>query len=128
ETHEVTNQPPPFEDVNLFTSDAALSDAVRRYGASSHEQRLAAFGARAGSAEVAEWAFDANRNVPQLRQFDRNGRRLDEVVFHPSYHKLMEFGLSGGVSGIAWTTNEAGHVAHSALEFMMSQAEPGVCC
>ena len=28
ETHAVTNQPPPFEDVNLFTSDAALSEAI----------------------------------------------------------------------------------------------------
>ncbi len=128
ETHEVTNQPPPFEDVNLYKSDIALTDAVRREGGGSHETRLAAFGARAGSAEVAEWAFEANRNVPQLRSFDRYGRRLDEVTFHPSYHKLMELGLSGGVSGIAWTEKEAGHVAHAALEFMMSQAEPGVCC
>jgi putative acyl-CoA dehydrogenase len=128
ETHEVTNQPPPFENVNLFTSDTALTEAVRREGASKHIDRLSAFGARAGSAEVAEWAFDANRNIPQLRQFDRYGQRLDEVTFHPSYHKLMELGLTAGVSGIAWTVKEAGHVAHTALEFMMSQAEPGVCC
>ncbi len=126
-THEVTNQPPPFEGINLFSSDAALAQAVRRDGA-THEQRLTTFGARAGSAEVGEWALEANRNVPQLRSFDRYGRRLDEVTFHPSYHKLMEFGLSGGVSGMAWTVKEAGHVAHAALEFMMSQAEPGVCC
>ncbi|MBI1211253.1 MAG: DNA alkylation response protein [Alphaproteobacteria bacterium] len=128
ETHDVTNQPPPFENINLFTSDVALTEAVHREGSSAHDQRLTAFGARAGSTEVAEWASDANRNVPQLRQFDRYGRRLDEVSFHPSYHKLMELGLSNGVSGFAWTTNEAGHVAHAALEFMMSQAEPGVCC
>jgi putative acyl-CoA dehydrogenase len=28
ETHDVTHQPPPFENVNLFSSDAALMDAV----------------------------------------------------------------------------------------------------
>ena len=29
-THEVFNQSPPFQDVNLFTSDAALMEAVKR--------------------------------------------------------------------------------------------------
>ncbi len=128
ETHEVTNQPPPFEDINLYTSDLALTEAVRREGGRPHDERLASFGASAGSAEVAEWAFDANRNVPQLRSFDRYGHRLDEITFHPSYHRLMDLGLSAGVSAIAWSVKEAGHVAHAAIEFMMSQAEPGVCC
>ena len=32
-THEVFNQSPVFEDVNLFASDAALRDAVVREGA-----------------------------------------------------------------------------------------------
>ena len=27
-THEVRNQPPPFEDVNLFDADAALQEAL----------------------------------------------------------------------------------------------------
>jgi putative acyl-CoA dehydrogenase len=29
-THDVFNQPPPFEDVNLYTSDAAPIEAVER--------------------------------------------------------------------------------------------------
>ncbi len=32
-THTVFNQSPPFEDVNLFTSDRALAEALRREGA-----------------------------------------------------------------------------------------------
>ena len=31
-THEVLNQSPPFENVNLFTSDRALMEAVNREG------------------------------------------------------------------------------------------------
>jgi putative acyl-CoA dehydrogenase len=31
-THEVTNQPPPLEGYNLFTSDRALAEAVARPG------------------------------------------------------------------------------------------------
>ncbi|WP_303698015.1 hypothetical protein [Brevundimonas naejangsanensis] len=29
DTHEVSNQVPPLEDVDLFTGDRALHDAVR---------------------------------------------------------------------------------------------------
>ena len=32
-THEVENQPPPFEDVNLFASDRGLEEATTREGA-----------------------------------------------------------------------------------------------
>lgn len=33
ETHEVFNQPPALENVNLFTGDRALMEAVERNGA-----------------------------------------------------------------------------------------------
>ncbi len=33
ETHEVTNQPPPFENVNLFETDQALQRGVQDGGA-----------------------------------------------------------------------------------------------
>jgi hypothetical protein len=35
ETHDVSNQPPPFEEVNLFSSDLALRTAVVLTGRSS---------------------------------------------------------------------------------------------
>ncbi|MFQ5562314.1 MAG: acyl-CoA dehydrogenase family protein [Parvularculaceae bacterium] len=128
DTHEVTNQPPPFEDVNLYETDAALKGAVKQSGAGAHEAHLSAFGGRCGSAEAAEWARQANRNSPQLRNFDRYGHRLDEVEFHPAYHQLMDLGLSAGVSAAAWKAKKAGHVLHSALMFLMGQADGGVCC
>jgi putative acyl-CoA dehydrogenase len=128
ETHDVTNQPPPFENVNLFETDHTLRDAVEKAGGSVHRDRLAAFGARCGSAEVAEWAMQANKNPPQLRQFDKYGQRLDEVEFHPAYHALMAMGIEAGVSSAAWTAKQSGQVLHTALEFLMAQAEPGVCC
>ncbi len=127
-THEVENQPPPFEDVNLYASDAALRAAVHDAGAGWAEGRLQAFGVRVGSAEVQDWAARANRNGPELRSFDRYGHRIDEVDFHPAYHALMELGLSHGVSSVAWTSETGGHAAHAALLFLMSQGEPGVCC
>jgi len=128
ETHEVTNQPPPFENVNTFASDVALSEAVAREGGLSHLERLTAFGARCGSAEVLDLAQQANRNPPQLKTFDRYGQRIDEVEFHPAYHRLMQIGIEGGVSSAAWTASEGGHVLHTALEFLMTQGESSVCC
>ena len=128
ETHDVTNQPPPFEDVNLFTSDRALVDAVTHASGDAHHHRLGKFGTHAGSAAIADLAMQANRNPPQLKIFDRYGDRIDEVEFHPAYHALMTFGIEGGVSSAAWSGVETGHVLHAALEFLMSQAEPGVCC
>jgi putative acyl-CoA dehydrogenase len=128
ETHDVSNQPPPFEDVNLFTSDAALQAAVAAAGGGTHMARLSGFGARAGSAETAAWAAQANENPPRLKAFDRYGQRLDEVEFHPAYHRLMALGIEGGVASAAWSGVAAGHVLHTALEFLMAQAEPSVCC
>jgi len=128
DTHEVSNQPSPFEDINLFTSDAAFQAAVAAAGGETHAARLRDFGARAGSAETAQWAMQANENPPRLKAFDRYGQRIDEVEFHPSYHRLMALGLDAGVSSAAWSGSVAGHVLHTAIEFMMAQAEPGVCC
>jgi putative acyl-CoA dehydrogenase len=128
ETHDVFNQAAPFEDVNLFTSDVALQAAVAAAGGEMHAERLSAFGARAGSAETAAWAMQANENPPRLKVFDRYGQRIDEVEFHPAYHRLMTLGVEAGVSSAAWSGAAAGHVLHAGLEFLMAQAEPGACC
>jgi putative acyl-CoA dehydrogenase len=128
QTHDVVNQPPPFENVSLFTTDRALQAALAAAGGSTHAERLASVGARTGSGEVQEWAAQANRNPPQFRSFDRFGARLDEVEFHPAYHLLMALGLEAGIASVVWGGVTAGHVLRTALEFLMAQAEPGVCC
>ncbi len=126
-THEVTNQAPPLEGLNAYLSDAALGDIIDRHAPWAGE-RLGELGARVGSAEVQEWARQANRNPPELKAFDRYGQRIDEVEFHPAYHELMELGLTSGVSSVAWTADEGGHVAHAALMYLLTQADQGVCC
>jgi putative acyl-CoA dehydrogenase len=128
ETHVVANQPPPLGNLNLFETDQSLVDAVARAGGVEHRERLSQFGARAGSEEAAQWACEANEYAPRLRAFDRFGHRIDEVEFHPSYHALMKLGLEAGVASAAWSGTRRGHVLHAALEYLMAQAEPGVCC
>ena len=51
----VNNQPPRFEDVNLFASDRALREAVAREGGAVHASRIDSFGAFMGAAET--WAL-----------------------------------------------------------------------
>lgn len=127
-THNVTNQPPPFEDVDIFSQDTALKTAVNQANGAQHVQKLSAFGAQCGSAETIELGFLANQNPPKLKQYDRYGQRIDEVEFHPAYHQLMQLGLNAGISSAAWTEQKNGHTLHAALLFLMSQVDGGVCC
>jgi len=129
ETHEVFNQPPPLEDINLFTTDRALTDAVRNAGGERRLRRLNVMGALAGSQEVQDWGVQANRALPVLETHDRFGQRIDEVSFHPAYHHLMDLGLGSGIASVAWQEGEgAGHVAHTALMLLLSQADSGTSC
>jgi putative acyl-CoA dehydrogenase len=128
DTHEVLNQPPPFEDVNLFTSDRALDDAVARSGAGARQERLAALGARCGSAQTIGWGVEANRHAPTLEAFDRYGRRIDEVNFHPAYHELMKLGIESGFASVAWDGSKAGYAAHAAILFLTGQGDSGTSC
>src|SRR5262245_30182582 len=109
-SHEVSNQPPPFEDVNLFANDKALMEALARESGAPHEMRVSEFGERVGSAEFMKLAADAHRHTPELIAFDRYGRRIDEVEYHPAYHQLMREGIAAGISAAAWNGAPSGHV------------------
>ena len=128
-THEVENQPTALRDYNVWQSDTALRDAVAREGADWAQDHLAEYGALAGGALV-DTGFSANENKPKLKPFDRYGRRIDEVEFHPAYHDLMGAAMKYGMNGFAWrNANRAGaHVARAAVMYIGSQADAGVGC
>ncbi len=129
QTHDVSNVPPPFAGRNLYTSDTALRDAARLHGGEWVEEPLTALGAAVGSEEVLQWGEDANRCVPELQTFDRFGRRIDEVKFHPAYHRLMTLAMDHRIHSIAWREKRAGsHVAHAAMLALLTEAEAGVMC
>jgi putative acyl-CoA dehydrogenase len=135
ETHEVFNQSPPFEDVNLFAADAALTEAVAREGAGWAAESLDRLGAEAGSAHVLELGRLANENPPKLRRFDQKGYPLDKVEFHPAYHALMAISMREGLHVSTWEAMLTGGEAKSGAQaargarlYMMSQAEAGHMC
>lgn len=128
-THEVTNQPPVLEDYSLFGNDAPLIEALAREGGGWANDRCQRLGEEMGTAEAFQEGFDANRYKPELQTFDRFGHRIDEVTFHPAWHKLMTRALAHELPSIPWVEPKAGaHVAHAALGYMFTQVEAGVLC
>ena len=135
-THEVLNQSPPFENVNLFTSDRALMEAVNREGGGAAVERLTSFGEDCGSAAAFDRGRLANENPPRLKTFDSKGRRLDTVEFHPAYHECMAMSVAEGLHCSAWEHAASpgakpvagGNVARSAGCYMAIQMEAGHQC
>jgi len=128
-THEVFNQSTHFVDRNLYGVDPALQDGIARLGAGWADAELRSLGARLGSAEVMEWARLANAYPPQLRGFDRSGRRIDEVEFHPAWHEVMRLMIGAGVHADPWADPKSGaQVARAAKYLLFSQVENGAQC
>ncbi|WP_250549774.1 acyl-CoA dehydrogenase family protein [Pseudonocardia sp. H11422] len=129
-THEVTNQAPPLSGFDPTACDPALVDAVRREGAGDALAYLRELGRIAGSAAAREDARLANENSPVLRTHDRYGHRIDEVEFHPSWHRLMEISVGWGLHAAPWQAEpgSGAHVARAAGFYLMGQLEQGHCC
>src|SRR5256885_7680958 len=131
--HEVFNQSPPFEDVDLFTLDTPLSESIAANGAAAAAKELSEFGKHWGSAAMAARGRIANENTPKLRTFDAKGNRRDEVEFHPAYHELMAHSAHAGVHNSTWTADGkpaggASEVIRAARFYMASQVETGHLC
>ena len=126
---EVENQPPPLEPYNLYASDSVLRAAVKREQAGWADGELSALGATLGAPEAIQFGFEANRNLPLLRSYDRFGHRIDEVEFHPAWHALMDIALKAGLHSSPWAAPKPGaHVARAAGTYMLNQIESGVYC
>ncbi|WNG61831.1 isovaleryl-CoA dehydrogenase [Archangium gephyra] len=127
-THQVTNQAPPLT-YDAWSTDTVLREAVTREGGGWAEAELAKYGPVVGG-ELMQLGFTANENKPRFRPFDRYGNRLDEVEFHPAYHRLMELGIAHGVPNFAWRHEDksGAHVARMALFYLHNQADQGTSC
>jgi putative acyl-CoA dehydrogenase len=128
-THDVLNQPPPFEDVDLLGADLALAEGLEREGAGWAVDRVRDCGVAAGSAEAQEHGRRAERNAPRLRTHDRYGHRIDEVDYDPSWHWLLRGAVEREIHALPWRSpREGAHVARAALELLWTQANAGVMC
>jgi putative acyl-CoA dehydrogenase len=133
DTNEVFNQSPPYENIDLFSSDVPLQEALRANGAKREAPALAAFGRQWGTAEMFALARRANENPPKLYTFDPRGFRRDVVEFHPAYHDLMRASVAAGLHTSTWTaagTRAAppAEVTRGARYYMAAQIESGHLC
>ena len=133
DTHEVFNQAPAFGDVNLFRCDPALREGLARDGAGWYADTLDALGAKLGSSEVLDLARLANEFTPRLVNFDRAGKRIDEVEFHPSWHSLMSMLIENGAHSLPWEMQDGqarpgAQVARAAAYLLFGQLENGSQC
>ncbi|MGA9951302.1 MAG: isovaleryl-CoA dehydrogenase [Xanthobacteraceae bacterium] len=137
DTHEVFNQSPPYENVDLFSSDAPLVAAVKANDSAgdlaADMAALSAFGKAWGTAERFALARQANENTPKLKTFDPKGFRSDTVEFHPAYHGFMQDSVAAGLHASTWTESgqraaPSAEVLRSARFYMAAQVETGHLC
>ena len=131
--HEVFNQSPPFEDVDLFELDVPLKQSLAANGGASAGHALSGFGQHWGSAAMAERGRLANENTPKLRTFDARGNRRDQIEFHPAYHELMARSARAGIHHSTWNAEGkpaggASEVIRAARFYMAAQVETGHLC
>ncbi|WP_233865156.1 isovaleryl-CoA dehydrogenase [Paraburkholderia adhaesiva] len=128
-THEVTNQAPPLADYNLFTADAALSEALERAGAGWHRDSLERDGAQLGTAEVIALAELANRHEPELFTHSPRGERIDALEFHPAWHRLLTLLRAEGLHALPFSDPQPGAMAaRCAGYYLHAQLESGSLC
>jgi putative acyl-CoA dehydrogenase len=128
-THEVLNQPPPLAGYNLYDADPVLAEALHREGAGWAEERLRTLGALAGTRESIALGEQADANPPVLRTHDRYGQRLDEVEFHPAWHRLLGTAIRHGLHAAPWREPRPGaQVARAAGFYLWTQVEAGHGC
>jgi putative acyl-CoA dehydrogenase len=129
-THEVTNQPPALPEYNVVLADPALREGIARWGREQDYPELEALGAVAGSAEAQIWGDQADRNPPVLHTHSPQGVRIDEVDFHPAWHRLLDTSTSYGLTAEPWTrpAGSGAHLRRAAGFVAWSQVEAGHGC
>ena len=133
DTQEVFNQSPPYENIDLYSSDVPLMEAVKANGAGCEASSLSAHGRQWGTAEMFSLGRRANENPPKLHTFDPKGFRRDVVEFYPGYHDLMRASIAGGLHASTWTPSgeraaAPAEVVRSARYYMTAQVESGHLC
>ena len=129
---------PTTRGLNFFDEDPNLLHALRCYANEQDVERalphLREVGRCAGS-ELDELAAIADRNPPVLRSFDGEGRRIDEIEYHPAFVELQKLGFEkfgfaamSHREGVLGWPRRVPHVVKFALSYLFVQAEFGLFC
>lgn len=129
---------PSTRGLNYFEADPNLERTLRHYADREDVERalphLRELGRCAGD-ELDALAQQAERNPPWLRNFDAEGRRIDEVQYDPAFVAMQRLGFERW--GFAAMSHRAGvlgwptpipHVIKYALSYLFVQGEFGLFC
>ncbi len=129
---------PDSGEINFYDADPDLAYLMRQHLSDEDYTQaqpiLSALGA-AASQKMDALAEIANRRGPELKQYDKRGQRIDEVLFDPSYHELERIAYQD--FAIAACTHREGALGWQgkvpqpvkfALGYLGMQAESGVFC
>lgn len=115
--------------VNLFLRDRALLEALGAFAPRVPLHEIERVGKIAADPDVVQLGFDANENPPRLVTHDALGNRIDEVRFHPAWHRLLEYATAFGLHGAAWHDGAPSpHLRRAATFYVWSQVEAGHGC
>ena len=128
-THDVLNQAPPRVDVDEYALNPALQEAVAVFSPHARVERFHEIGRHVGTEQYQHDAELANTYTPVHHAHDRWGNRVDQIEFHPSYHRVIEYSVSQGLHTSAWADPGPGANVERAAGFMLvSQVEAGHGC
>ncbi|GAA0194321.1 acyl-CoA dehydrogenase family protein [Fulvivirga kasyanovii] len=129
ETHEVFNQSPIFENINLFEIDKPLQLILQQGGVDWGLSEVKDYGKTMGTRQMIDNGRLANKYTPVFETHNARGFRTDEVEFHPAYHELMTQGIKHGVHALPWSERKPGsHLLRMAMFYLHAQNEAGTCC
>lgn len=129
QTHQVFNQAPAFENINLYETDKLLSELVERSGAGWAVAELTEYGEMMGKAEWIEKGYLANKHTPVFHSHDRFGHRIDFIEFHPAYHEIMALAIKYKLHSLPWVEKKQGaHLARLGMDYIHAQNEAGTGC
>ena len=124
---EALNVVPSTQDGDLFRTDRVLVEAVERHQATDHLDQLGELGRLAAAPRTQRWAELVDQCPPRLRSHDPFGRRLDQVDYHPAWHRLLQAGVRAGLAASPWGADSprAAHTARAAGMVVWAQVDVG---
>lgn len=129
--HEVINQSPPLTGNSAWRADPLLMQLGEAFPEGARKE-LDLLGRFVRTQEAQDLARLANTELPRLRTHDRQGRRMDQVEYHPAYHALMRRSVAQGIHSSVWENSNTeaglGHQIRGARFYMTAGLECGHLC
>lgn len=129
---------PDTDGANFYLADHNLALALRRClapGELAHAERILSEAGAVAGGELNRLAALADKNPPQLVQYDRRGERVDRVEHHPAYREMERIAferfqlsaVSHRDGALGWPGRMPAVVKY-ALSYVLIQAEFGLFC